>query len=152
MLSHVTLQFSENFVENLIKIVPFWSKAEFRTELEPVLKLEPNLGEDWYIVSDEWFSEFTSSINLTNPQQNDSWEFPVMIPIQTDDTNNVKLLHSKAWDMLLAFNGFSPGSIPIKRQTYLNETTNMIYVPIRTTVHKCTIGHNGGNNKFSFKT
>ena len=150
LLSHVTLQFSENFVENLIKIVPFWSKAEFRTELEPVLKLQPNFGEDWYIVSDEWFSEFTNSINLTNPQQNDSWEFPVMIPIQTDDTNNVKLLHSKAWDVLLGFNGFSPGSIPIKRQTYLNVTTNMIEVPIRSTVHKCTIGHNGGNNKFSF--
>ena len=60
LLSHVKLKFSENFVENLIRIIPFWSKAKFRTELQPVLELEPKLGEDWYVVSDEWFSELHS--------------------------------------------------------------------------------------------
>ena len=99
LLSHVKLKLSENFVENLIQIVPFWSNAKFRTELQPVLKLEPKLGEDWYVVSDDWFSEFTSSINLTNPQQNDKLEFPVKIPIQTSGSS-VEVLHSKAWDML----------------------------------------------------
>ena len=150
LLSHVKLKLSENFVENLIQIVPFWSNAKFRTELQPVLKLEPKLGEDWYVVSDEWFSEFTSSINLTNPQQNDKLEFPVKIPIQTSGSS-VEVLHSKAWDMLLAFNGLSPDSIPIKRQTFLNETTNKIEVPTQPTEHKCTIGHNFGNTKFSIE-
>ena len=150
LLSHVKLKLSENFVENLIQIVPFWSNAKFRTELQPVLKLEPKLGEDWYVVSDDWFSEFTSSINLTNPQQNDKLEFPVKIPIQTSGSS-VEVLHSKAWDMLLAFNGLSPDSIPIKRQTFLNETTNKIEVPKQPTEHKCTIGHNFGNTKFSIE-
>ena len=166
LLTHVTLNFSdiENSIRNVIKVVPFWSKAKFRTELEPVLELEPELGEDWYVVCNKWFSEFTDSINLTNPQQNDSWEFPVKIPIQKDETNyhantnwlarednNTRLLHSKAWGMLLAFNGLSPGSIPIKRQSYLNETTNKIEVPKHPTKHKCTIGHIDGNNRFSFE-
>ena len=150
LLSHVKLYISdENFVENLIKVNPFLSKAKFRTKLTPLLELEPKLEEDWFLVSEEWFSEFTNSINLTDPQSNDTWEFPVKIPIQT--TNCTKQLHSKAWDMLLAFNGLSPGSIPVKRHSYLNETTNKIEVPIHTTEHKCTIGHNDGNNKFNFE-
>ena len=154
LLSNVTLNFHdiESSIRNVIKVVPFWSKAKFRTELQTVLEMEPQLGEDWYIVSEEWFSEFTTSINLTDPQQNDSWEFPVKIPIQTTcDANCTKLLHSKAWDMLLAFNGLSSGSIPIKRQSYQDETTNRIEVPIQATKHKCTIGHNDGDNKFSFE-
>ena len=152
LLSHVTLDISdETFVDNLINVNPYLSKARFRTELAPLLELVPNVKEDWYIVSEEWFSEFTTSINLTDPQQNDRWEFPVKIPIQTTrDANCTKLLHSKAWDMLLAFNGLSPGSIPIKRQSYLNETTNKIEVPILATKHKCTIGHNGEDTQFSF--
>ena len=150
LLSHVKLNISdENFVESLINVNPFLSKANFRTQLAPLLELEPKLEEDWFLVSKEWFSEFTTSINITDPQSNDTWEFPVEIPIQT--TNCTKQLHSKAWDMLLAFNGLSPGSIPIKRQSYLSKTTNKIEVPIHTTKHKCTIEHNDGGNKFSFK-
>ena len=162
LLFHVKLDISdENFVENLIKVNPFLSKVNFRTKLTPLLELEPKLEEDWFLVSEKWFSEFTNSINLTNPQQNDSWEFPLKIPIRTEGQNqfglgmvqshNTKLLHSKAWDMLLAFNGLSVGSIPIKRQSYLNETTNMIEIPIHTTKHKCTIGHNDGDIKFSLE-
>ena len=154
LLSHVKLNISdENFVENLIKVNPFLSKANFRTKLAPLLELEPKLGEDWFLVSEKWFSEFTNSINLTDPQSNDTWEFPVKISIKKrkKSTNCVKQLHSKAWDMLLAFNGLSPGSIPIKRQSYLNETTNMFEIPIHTTKHKCTIEHNDGNNRFSFE-
>ena len=153
LLSHVTLDISdETFVDNLINVNPYLSKARFRTELAPLLELEPDMKEDWYIISEEWFSEFTTSINLTDPQQNDRWEFPVEIPIQTTcDANCTKLLHSKAWDMLLAFNGLSSVSIPIKRQSYLDETTNRIKVPIQATTHKCTIGHNDGDNKFSFE-
>ena len=148
LLSHVKLNISDkHFVENLIKVNTFLSKAKFRTKLAPLLELEPKLGEDWFLVSEEWFSEFTNSINLTDPQSNDSWEFPVKIPIQT--TNCTKQLHSKAWDMLLAFNGLSPGSIPVKRQSYLNETTNMFEIPMHTTKHKCTIEHNDGKIKFS---
>ena len=153
LLSNVTVNFSdiEISIRNVIKVVPFWSKAKFRTELQPVLEMEPQLGEDWYFVSKEWFSEFTTSINLTDPQQNDSWEFPVKIPIQTTCGTNSKLLHSKAWDMLLAFNGLSSVSIPIKRQSYLDGTTNRIEVPILATKHKCIIGHNYGDNKFSLE-
>ena len=153
LLSHVTLDISdETFVDNLINVNPYLSKARFRTELAPLLELKSNVKEDWYIVSKEWFSEFTTSINLTDPQQNDRWEFPVEIPIQTTcDANCTKLLYSKAWDMLLAFNGLSSGSIPIKRQYYLNRTTNRIAVPIQATKHKCTVGHNAVNNKFSFE-
>ena len=171
LLSRVTLNFTdiENSIRNTIKVIPFWSKSKFRTELQSVLELEPQLEEDWYVVSNKWFSEFTNSINLSNPQQNDSWEFPLNIPIQTEEQNqfglgmahgssqdqfksdNTRLLHSKAWDMLLAFNDLSPGSIPIKRQSYLNKTTNKIEVPIHTTKHKCTIGHNYGNNRFNFE-
>ena len=151
LLSHVELNISDEiFVENLIHINPYLSKTKFRSQLTPLLESEPKLGEDWYIVSTEWFSEFTTSINLTDPQPNDKWEFPVKIPIQTSG-NSVEVLHSKAWDMLLAFNGFSPGSIPIKRQSYLNETTNKIEVPIQTTKHKCTIGHNSRKTKFSIE-
>ena len=150
LLSHVKLNISdENFVESLIKVNPFLSKAKFRTKLAPLLELEPKLGEDWFLVSEEWFSEFTTSINIIDPQPNDTWEFPVEIPIQT--TNCTKQLHSKAWDMLLAFNDLSPGSIAVKRQSYLNETTDMIEVPIHTTKHKCTIARNDGGNKFSFE-
>ena len=162
LLSRVTLNFTdiENSIRNAIKVIPFWSKSKFRTELQSVLELEPQLEEDWYFVSDKWFSEFTNSINLTNPLQNDSWEFPLKIPIQTEGKNfdlgmvqsdNTRLLHSKAWDMLLAFNDLSPGSILIKRQSYLNETTNKIEIPSHTTKHKCTIGHNDGNNTFNFE-
>ena len=151
LLSHVKLDISdENFVENLIKVNPFLSKAKFRTQLAPLLELDPKLEEDWFLVSEEWFSEFTTSINLTDPQSNDSWEFPVEIPIRT--TNCTKQLHSKAWDMLLAFNDLSPGSIPVKRQSYQNETTNNIEVPIHTTKHKCTIGLNDNEeNKFNLE-
>ena len=124
LLSLVKLNTSdENFVENLIHINPYLSKTKFGSQLTPLLDLEPQLGEDWYVVSTKWFLELTTSINLTVPQPNDKWEFPVKIPIRTSG-NNVEILHSKVWDMLLAFNGLSPGSIPIKRQSYLNETTN----------------------------
>ena len=150
LLSHVKLNISDkHFVDNLIKVNPFLSKAKFRTKLAPLLELASKLEEDWFLVSEKWFSEFTNSINLTDPQSNDTWEFPVEIPIQT--SNCAKQLHSKAWDMLLAFNGLSPGSIPIKRQSYLNEITNMIEVPIHTTKQKCTIGHNDGDIKFSLE-
>ena len=154
LLSNVTVNFSdiEISIRNVIKVVPFWSKAKFRTELQPVLEMEPQLGEDWYSVSEEWFSEFTTSINLRDPQQNDSWEFPVKIPIQTTcDANSNLMIHSKAWDMLPAFSGISSGSIPIKRPSYLNAISNRIEVPIQATQHKCTIGHSDGNKLFSFE-
>ena len=148
-LFHMTLDISDdNFVENLVRIHPYSSKTKFRTELAPLLELKPNVKEDWYIVSKEWFSEFTTSIN---PQQNDRWEFPVKIPIRIDDTDDVKMLHSKAWQMLLAFNGLSDWSTPFKTQAYLNTTTNKIEVPLYTTTHRCTIGHNDGDNKFSIE-
>eukprot|EP00800_Vazella_pourtalesii_P011938 TRINITY_DN2855_c0_g1_i9.p1 TRINITY_DN2855_c0_g1~~TRINITY_DN2855_c0_g1_i9.p1 ORF type:complete len:369 (+),score=70.49 TRINITY_DN2855_c0_g1_i9:65-1171(+) len=152
--SHLTLDISdENFAENLIGINPNLSKAKFRSQLAPLLELEPQLREEWYVVSIDWFYKFSNSINLINPQPNDKWEFPVKIPIQTtNDVDISKLLHSTAWDMLLAFNGLSPDSIPIKRQSYLNETTNKIEIPtipIRKTKHNCTIGHSGEYNRFS---
>ena len=152
-LSLVKLNISdEKVVENLININPYLSKTKFASQLAPLLELEPQLGEDWYVVCNKWFSEFTDSINLTNPQQNDSWEFPVKIPIQSaDDTNNVKLLHSKAWDMLLAFNGLSDRSTPFKTRCCLNPVTQKIEIPRQTTKHDCTIGYNNGNNKFSIE-
>ena len=114
------------------------------------------LGEDWYIVSDEWFSEFTNSINLTNPQQNDSLEFPERIPIKTSltsmggaDIDNSKLLHSDAWDMLFAFNGMSHNSMSIKRMPYRNEGKYGIDIPIYPTRHRGIIGHNSDQCKFS---
>ena len=151
--SHLTLDISdEKFAENLVGINPNLSKAKFRSQLAPLLELEPQLREEWYIVSIDWFYKFANSINLINPQPNDKWEFPVKIPIQTtNDVDISKLLHSTAWDMLLAFNGLSSDSIPIKRQSYLNETTNKIEIPTRKTKHRCTIGHSGEYNKFSFE-
>ena len=161
LLGLVTLNYSdiECSIKNAVNINPFLSNAKFRTQLKPFLDLKPRLaGEDWYIISKTWLSSFTDSINLTNPKSNDSLVFPARIPIETStkdavsivDSNN-KLLHSKAWNMLLAFNGLSSGSIPIKRQSYLDETTNRIEIPIQATKHKCTIGHNDGDNKFSLK-
>ena len=151
LLSLVKLNTSdENFVENLIHINPYLSKTKFGSQLTPLLDLEPQLGEDWYVVSTKWFLELTTSINLTVPQPNDKWEFPVKIPIRTSG-NNVEILHSKVWDMLLAFNGLSPGSIPIKRQSYLNETTNKIEVPIKKVKHKCVIGYSDEDKKFSIE-
>ena len=147
----------ETSIKNVVHIDTFWSRAKFRTELKPLLGLKANSArENWYMVTTGWFSAFTNSINLNNSKPNDSWEFPARIPIETSSMTIVptvasKLLHSKAWDMLLAFNGLYPGSIPNKRQSYLNQATNMIEVPIHPTKHKCTIGHNDGNNKFSFE-
>ena len=146
LLSHVTLKFCEieNSVKNVINVVPFWSKAKFRNELEPYLDLKEQTGE-LYPVSNEWFSEFIDSINLKNPKPNDSWEFPVKIPIQTSSSNygNVKMLHSKAWDMLLAFNGLSPGSIPSKCVTNMANSENTKPTPTKDIKQNWTqkIGH-----------
>ena len=153
LLSHVTLKFCEieNSVKNVINVVPFWSKAKFRNELEPYLDLKEQTGGDRYLVSKEWYSEFTNSINLESPQPNDNWEFPVKIPIETSTAGNIKMLHSKAWNMLLAFNGLSPGSIPTKGNSYLTNSTRPIQRSIDPIKHRCIIGHNDGSNKFSFE-
>ena len=153
LLSHVTLKISEigieSSIKNVISITPFWSKAKFRNELVPFLKIREQIGES-HPVSVEWFSEFINSINLQNPKPNDSWEFPVKIPIRTSNIhyidNNVKMLHSKAWDMLLAFNGLSPVS---KDKSNLTSSTKCN--PTNPIEHKCIIGHNSGKNKFSFE-
>ncbi|KAI6658470.1 hypothetical protein LOD99_15270 [Oopsacas minuta] len=161
LLSRVILKNSdfENFVQNVNQIVPFWSKAKFRIELEPILEVKPKIGEDWYIVSKKWFSDFTDSINLTAPKPNDSWEFPERIPIDHSriyangllcDVNDCKVLHSKAWKLLLEFNGLSLNTIPIKRRSYPHSITH-IRVPISPTIHKCTLGHNSKNSKFSIE-
>ena len=156
LLSHVILKFSEieSSIKNVINIIPFWSKAKFRNELKPFLELEEQV-EDSYPVSNDWFSEFANSIHLKNPKPNDSWEFPVKIPIQTSsnrrNTGNVKMLHSKAWDMLLAFNGLSPCCIPTKNKSHSTSVTRGNQLPINAIKHKCIFGHNDGNNKFSFE-
>ena len=160
LLTHVTLRFSEFecFVDKIIEIVPFLSKAKYRAKLEPLLNLAPKIGEDWNVVSKRWFSGIRASINLDSPQPNDSWEFPESIPINHSDiqTNgqdlineNCELLHSRAWNLLLRLNGLAVDSFPITRRTYLNRNTNQIYIPLLPTKHKCIIGHNSVNTKFS---
>ena len=159
LLSHVKLRFSDSdsLFKHLIEIVPYRLKAKFRTELEPLLELEPKLGEDWFVVSSEWFSEFATSINLNDPQPNDNFEFPLSIPIYNHNiqhyglfgyTSEPKLLHSKAWDLLLGFNGISLMSVPMKRKSFFDSQSGKIVVPIHPTKHKCVIGHNSRNNKF----
>ena len=160
LLSHVKLRFSDSdsLFEHLIEIVPYKSKAKFRTELEPLLELEPKLGENWFVVSSKWFSEFAASINLNDPQPNDNFEFPLSIPIYNHNIQHYgrilntagepKLLHSKAWDLLLGFNGISHSSVPMKRKSFFDSQSGKIVVPIDPTKHKCVIGHNSRNNKF----
>ena len=151
LLTHVNLKFSEfdKCVEKIIEIIPLLSKAKYRTELEPLLELEPQLNEDWYLVPKSWFVKFADSINLYDPQPNDSWEFPEPTPIDhsdlyTDeknyDENECKLLHSKAWELLLGFNGISPGSVPLNR-TFFDENKKEIIVPICPISHKLLIGY-----------
>ena len=159
LLTHVTLRVAEFecYVDKIIEIVPFLSKAKFRAKLEPLLKLEPNIGEDWYVVSKKWFSRIRASIHLDSPHPNNSWEFSESIPISHSDILNghninsdyCELLHSKAWKLLLQFNGLAVDSSPIARRTYLNRNTNQIYIPLHPTKHKCIIGHNSTNTKFS---
>ena len=154
-LTEVELTYSEfeTFVDNIMEITPFKSKAQFRSELEPILELEPKIGEEWFVVSKNWFSEFSASINLGFPQPHDDWTFPESIPIdnlgiyengQIIDEENCKVLHSKAWDLLLRFNGLSLGSSSIKRDAYLNTATNTVQIPLVPISHKCVILHNCG--------
>ena len=116
--------------------------------MEPLLELEPQLNEDWFLVSESWFYQFSDSINLDEPLPNDSWEFPEPIPIDhsdiyTDEKDYIKkeckLLHSKAWELLLRFNGISTGSVPIPRKTFFNGNTEEVQVPISPTCHKLYI-------------
>ncbi|KAI6653417.1 Phytanoyl-CoA dioxygenase, peroxisomal isoform X1 [Oopsacas minuta] len=158
LLSNVTINCPEfDYFENIIQIIPFWPKSKFSKELEPILNYSPQINEEWFIVSKKWFSEIENSINLNNPQPNDSWEFPTSIPIDQSDIyvngqiqnpDDCMLLHSKAWNMLLRFNGLSPGSVPIKRRTYLKNLK--IEVPIAATQHQCSIGYHSGDQNFSF--
>ena len=155
LLSHVTLNYSDfnRFVNQIIEIVPFRTKAKFRTDLEPLLKLEPKLGEEWFVVSAKWFSSFTASINLKSPQNYDSWEFPERIPFDNSSIytngqiteNSCKKLHSKAWDMLLGYHKTSPGYSPIKRVPFFNPQSHKVELPIVPIVHKCFIGYSGTN-------
>ena len=155
LLSHVTLNYSDfdRFVNRIIEIVPFRTKAKFRSDLEPLLKLEPELGEEWFVVSAKWFSSFTASINLKSPQNYDSWEFPERIPFDNSSiyTNgqiteySCKKLHSKAWDMLLGYHKTSPGYSPIKRVPFFNPQSQKVELPIVPIVHKCFIGYSGTN-------
>ncbi|KAI6657008.1 hypothetical protein LOD99_16309 [Oopsacas minuta] len=153
LLTHVTLEIStlESSLDNLIKIVPFLPKSKFRTKLQSLLSIEPQFNEEWYVVTQIWFSKFKNSINYDNPQTNDSWEFPESIPInhdgiypneEEDDKDDWKLLPFKAWDLLLQFNGMYSGSAPIKRKTFFSIDLNEIKVPIFPTLFKCVIGHN----------
>ena len=154
-LTEVELKYAEfdAFVDNVIVITPFLSKAQFRSKLEPIMELEPKMGEEWYVVPKDWFSEFSSAINLFLPQPHDNWEFPVSIPInnsgihrngQIKNIANCKMLHSKAWDVLLRFNGLSAGSSSINRSTYLNTSTNTVEIPLVPISHKCVVIHNMG--------
>ena len=162
LLSHVTLNYSDfnRFVNQIIEIVPFRTKAKFRTDLEPLLKLEPKLGEEWFVVSEKWFSSFAASINFYDPQPNDSWEFPKRIPIDNSCLEQVDsftisesspyIMHSRAWDLLLGFNCLGNGSLPINRKTYL-DTLHQIQIPLKLTNHKCYIGYNDGNSKLNIE-
>ena len=161
LLSHLTLNFSDfnQFVDNIIKIVPFRTKARFRTDLEPLLELELKVGEEWFVVSQKWFSEFTAAINLNNPQNYDSWEFPECIPIDHSDIyangqiingTACKTSHSKAWNLLLGFNNLLP-SHPIKRMPYLNPLSHKVELPIVPITHKCYIGYISGTNQFNIE-
>ena len=163
-LSHLSLETSslEAAVAGVAELVPFCSKAKFRDILEPILELEPDEEEDWYVVSKSWFNQFCDSINWHDPQPNDSWEFPQRIPInQTgiyagDQTNRnaIKLLHSDAWELLLGFSGLRIGSHSIYRMTYYNQTTDRIEVPLNPVRHNCVLGYvseTGTNSSFSIK-
>ncbi|KAI6652349.1 hypothetical protein LOD99_7363 [Oopsacas minuta] len=161
LLSHVSLNYSEFdvFVENIINIVPFLSKSKFAQKLSFYMKLKPRLEEDWCVVSQKWFDSFSNSLNINNRQPNDKWEFPHSIPIDQSgiytnghlNINSCQMLHSKAWSMLLRFNGLTHGSSPLKRKPYFNKKTNNIQIPIAPTKHICFIGHNSGDTKFNFK-
>ena len=156
LLSHVTLNFSDfnQFVNKIIELIPFRTKAKFRTDLEPLLKLEPNLGEEWFVVSQKWFSSFAASINLQSPQNYDTWEFPERIPLDNSTiyTNEqiaesaCKKLHSKAWGMLLGYHKMSPGSSPIRRVPFFNPQSQKVELPIVPIIHKCFIGYSGTSN------
>ena len=159
LLTRVTLRVAEfeNLVDKVIEIVPFLSKAKYRAKLEPLLNREPKHGENWNVVSKEWFSRVKASIHLDSPQPNDSWEFPESIPINHSDilngnninTENCELLHSKAWDLLLLFHGLAVDSYPISRSVYLNRNTNKTCIPLHPIKHKCIIGHNSAISKFN---
>ena len=161
LLSNITLEYSnlERLIGGVIEIIPFNSKARFREKLEPTLELEPEEDEVWYVVSKSWFSDFSDSINLDNPQPNDSWEFPQCIPIDHSgiytngkiDANKISLLHSDAWNMLLGFNGLSVDSSQISRKAFHNEITGLIEVPLNQIYHTCLIGHIDTTNTFGIK-
>ena len=163
-LSHLSLETSslEAAVAGVAELVPFCSKAKFREKLEPILELGPDEDEEWYVVSSSWFDLFCDSINLYDPQPNDSWEFPQRIPIdQTDiyagdqiNRNLIKLLHSDAWELLLGFSGLRIGSHSIHRMTYYNQTTDRIEVPLNPVRHNCVLGYvseTGTNSSFSIR-
>ena len=162
LLSHLRLKYSDfNLsVENIIEIVPYRTKAKFRSDLEPLLELELKVGDEWFLVSDGWFSQFATSINLYNPQYDDSWRFPEGIPIdhygiyangQIINESACKKLHSKAWNMLLGFHNLSFGSPPIKRLPFLNPLNKEVTLPIVPIPHKCHIGHKSGDNDFNIQ-
>ena len=162
LLSHLRLKYSDfNLsVENIIEIVPFRTKAKFRSDLAPLLELELKVGDEWFLVADSWFSTFTAAINLASPQNDDSWRFPESIPIdhlgiyvngQIRTQSAFKGLHSKAWSMLLGYHNLSPGSHPIKRLPFLNPLSKKVTLPIVPITHKCHIGHRSGGNDFNIK-
>ena len=162
LLSHLRLKYSDfnQSVENIIEIVPYRTKAKFRSDLAPLLELELKVGDEWFLVSDTWFSQFATSINLESPQYDDSWRFPESIPIeypgvyvngQITNESGCKKLHSKAWNMLLGFHSLSLGSHPIKRLPFSNPLTKEVELPIVPITHKCHIGHKSGTNDFNIQ-
>ena len=162
LLSHLRLKYSDfkQFVGNIIEIVPYRTKAKFRSDLAPLLELELKVGDEWFLVSDSWFSQFATSINFESPQYDDSWIFPESIPIdhsgiyvngQITTQSAFKKLHSKAWNMLLGFHNLSPGSHPIKRLPFSNPLTKEVELTIVPITHKCHIAYKSGVNSFDIQ-
>ena len=167
------IQMTENRIYSLSNVCLLWELSgdcfdtigqvsNFRTcgyerdMIKPLLELEPEHGDTWYVVSDSWFQKWKRAVDIDSSSLKFDDRKMEDIPIDNvvilgKDLDSVQIvnLHSDAWKLLLCWHGLSEGSYPISFLSTLELNSNPSLPKLRYS-YRITQGNNRGNVHFTY--